>query len=396
MLSPKFANILMLRGLEPLKWNVKTKTNVLQIWAKKKSHSEVCPKCATLCKTIYDHRTVKIKDEPLRGQAVLLYFQKRRFFCKTCQKPFTEQLNGIQKRSRVTDRYRQYVFWACEQFGDLSSVRKEARCSASFLYKTYYTQLDKNARSFKRAEWPTTIGIDEHSFKRNKTYGHTEFVTVFVNYNKRRLVEVVEGKQGSLLKEALVAIPKPENVRHVILDLADSYKSFAQSYFPNAQLIADKFHVLRLLNPTLNKYRKLALGESRNLPVRKLLLANGERLDCFTRHVLWKGLAEHDALRNVYMFKEGLHRLYRCKGVANASLCLTRLTDAMAHSSVPEILSLRKTLMKWRYEILAYFETRLTNARTEGFNNKAKVIKRRAYGYRNFKNYRLRLLNACC
>lgn len=396
MLSPKFANILMLRGLEPLKWNVKTKTNVLQFWVRKKSHSEVCPKCATLCKTIYDRRMVKIKDEPIREQAVLLYVQKRRFFCKTCEKPFTEHINDVKKGNRVTDRYRRHVFWACEHFGDLSSVRKETRCSASFLYKTYYTQLEQQARCNQRAQWPTTVGIDEHSFKRNQTYGHTEFVTVFVNYNKRRLIEVVEGKQSGLLREALGGIPNPENVRHVILDLSDSYKSFAQNYFPNAQLIADKFHVLRLLNPAINRYRKLSLGESRNLPVRKLLLANGERLDYFTRQALWRGLAEHQALRDVYMFKEALHRLYRCKGIANATVSLTKLTDAMAHSSVPEVQSLRKTLMKWRHEILAYFETRLTNARTEGFNNKAKVIKRRAYGYRSFKNYRLRLLTACC
>jgi transposase len=51
--------------------------------------------------------------------------------------------------------------------------------------------------------------------------------------------------------------------------------------------------------------------------------------------------------------------------------------------------------MKWRTEILAYFATGLTNGRTEGFNNKAKVVKRRAHGYRSFVNYRLRLLNAC-
>lgn len=395
MLSPKFANILMLRGLEPLKWNVKTKTNVLQFWVKKKSHSEVCPKCATLCKTVYDRRTVKVKDEPIRGQAVLLYIQKRRFFCKTCQKPFTEPINDVKKGSRVSDRYRRYVFWACENFGDLSSVRQEARCSASFLYKTYYGQLEQQARCNRRAQWPTTVGIDEHSFKRNKVYGHTEFVTVFVNYNKRRLIDVVEGKQSGLLQEGLSGIPNPENVKHVILDLADSYKSFAKGYFPNAQLIADKFHVLRLLNPAINKYRKLSLGESRTLPVRKLLLANSERLDYLTRRVLWKGLSDHPALRDVYMFKEGLHRLYRCKGIVNAGICLTRLTDEMAKSTVPEVHSLRKTLMKWRNEILAYFETRLTNARTEGFNNKAKVIKRRAYGYRSFKNYRLRLLAAC-
>jgi transposase len=67
----------------------------------------------------------------------------------------------------------------------------------------------------------------------------------------------------------------------------------------------------------------------------------------------------------------------------------------MANSTVPEIQTFRRTLVKWRREVLAYFHTRLTNGPTEGFNNKAKLVKRRAYGYRSFSNYRLRLLNAC-
>ncbi len=61
----------------------------------------------------------------------------------------------------------------------------------------------------------------------------------------------------------------------------------------------------------------------------------------------------------------------------------------------PELQTLRRTLMRWRQEILEYFRTGLTNGRTEGFNNKAKLVKKRAYGYRSFRNYRLRLLNAC-
>lgn len=71
------------------------------------------------------------------------------------------------------------------------------------------------------------------------------------------------------------------------------------------------------------------------------------------------------------------------------------MLDRFALSSVPEILTLRKTLMAWRHEILEYFRTGLTNGRVEGFNNKAKLIRKQGYGYRSFKNYRLRVLNAC-
>jgi transposase len=71
------------------------------------------------------------------------------------------------------------------------------------------------------------------------------------------------------------------------------------------------------------------------------------------------------------------------------------MADRFGQSPVPEILALRRTLVSWRAEILAYFETGLSNGRVEGFNGKAKLVRMRAYGYRSFKNYRLRLLNAC-
>jgi transposase len=74
---------------------------------------------------------------------------------------------------------------------------------------------------------------------------------------------------------------------------------------------------------------------------------------------------------------------------------LTRLTDILAKSTLKELKRFRRTLKSLRKEILAYFENRLTNARTEGFNNVAKLVQKRAYGYKSFQNYRLRLLNAC-
>jgi transposase len=77
-----------------------------------------------------------------------------------------------------------------------------------------------------------------------------------------------------------------------------------------------------------------------------------------------------------------------------ARRALIKLTDDMAYSNLKEIRSLRNTLRSWSTEILNYFKTGLTNARTEGFNNVAKTIQKRGYGFKNPENYRLRVLNA--
>jgi transposase len=80
-------------------------------------------------------------------------------------------------------------------------------------------------------------------------------------------------------------------------------------------------------------------------------------------------------------------------GYNRAKRALVGLLDRMATSTLPEIKTLRKTLMKWKNEILNYFATGLTNGRTEGFNNLAKLLQKRAFGFRSFANYRLRLLS---
>lgn len=388
------AHNLLLRGLKLIKQGFGVKAHEHRFWVEKKSTCEPCPKCATLCTKVYDHREVKIVDEPLRDIAVVLRFNKRRFYCKSCKKPFTEYLKGIKKGGRVTDRFRAFIFKCCERYSNLSTVRKVARCSSGFVYKTYYEQLRKT-RIRQDRHWPHTLGVDEHFFKHNKDYGHRDFVTMLVDFNQSRLMEVVEGRQTDILRASVGHVRGRENVKNVVMDLSETYRNFAREFFPKAKIIADKFHVIRLLHPAINRRRKEALGDNRSLPVRKLLLANGNNLDPVKRMILHKGLRQYDALREVYFYKECLHKLYRTHGIEKARQALINLTDAMAKSVLPEIISLRKTLLKWKNEILAYFETKITNAKTEGYNNKAKVIKRRAYGFRSFKNYRLKLLADC-
>ena len=364
----------------------------------KYSEMEVCPKCATPSRSVYDHRSVKAKDAPVRDKVVYLVISKRRFWCTPCRKPFTEPVPGITKGQRTTQRFKKAVLWGCENFVDLKRVQSTFHVSAGYVFKTLYEQLELKRRMHNQYPWPKTIGIDEHSWKRNKVRGYTEFASIIVDYPNKRAFELVEGKTSAVLTESLQNIPGRENVQHVILDMCDSFKSFAKGFFPNANLVADKFHVLRLITPHINKKRRELAGDRRKNPIGRLLLKNGYQLDYWKKQIVhqWLDQPGYEEIKELYTYKEALHKFYRTKGFDKASRAFTRLTDAMALSTIKAIKTLRSTLLKWRKEILAYFETGLTNGRTEGFNNLAKLVQRRAFGYRNFNNYRLRLLNACC
>lgn len=352
----------------------------------------LCPRCPTLSRSIYDRRLVTVKDAPVRDQIVFLKIVKRRFWCAPCQKPFTEYLPGIKKGSRTTERFKRAVLWACENFVDLTRVQRTYRVSAGYVFKTLYTRLDEKLRQ-RQYPWPSTIGVDEHSFKRMK--GRTEFASVFVDYPNRRVFELAQGKTSAELQAQLSHIPGRENVKNAIVDLCDPFKNFIQSHFPNAKIVADKFHVLRLITPALLRKRYEITGTRADARARRLLTMSSHKLDHWERQALWHYLEKYPELQELYRYKELLHRFYRTRGFNRATQALTMITDRMASSVIPEIKTLRKTLIKWRTEILAYFETGLTNGRTEGYNNIAKLVQRRAFGYKSFRNYRLRLLSAC-
>jgi transposase len=371
------------------------KSSELFYQAVKESKFEVCPHCATPSSKIHDRRQVRVKDSPEGGKARWLTITKRRFRCPKCKAVFTEPVQGIRKGARVTRKFERSVLWACEVFSDLKKVKTTYRCGYSFIYRCYYRQLELKQRERMNDPWPKTIGIDEHGLFKDKKRGAREFATIFVDYPNKRVKEVVEGKSHAELEKGVHHIKGRENVQNVVIDLSDPYKYFVKNYFPNAKIIADKFHVLRLLNPAINRRRIGITGDKRTLGVRRLLLRNGVKLSFFERSALWRWLDEHPELREVYGYKEALHKLYRCRGYSKARRALILMIDQMAESKIKEIITLRRTLQKWFNEILRYFGTRITNARTEAFNNHAKLIQRKAYGFKSFANYRLRLLNAC-
>ncbi len=363
--------------------------------AAKESHFEVCPKCATPSSKIHDRRTVRVKDAPEAGKTRWLIITKRRFRCPKCKSVFTEPVQGIRKRGRVTKKFERSVLWACGKFSSLKDVKETYRCSYKYIYTCYYKQLELKSREQINTPWPKTIGIDEHGLFRDKKRGAREFATIFVDYSNKKIKEVVDGKSHAELEKGISHIKGRENVQNAVMDLCDPYKYFVQRNFPNAKIIADKFHVLRLLNPAINRRRIGITGDKRTLGIRRLLLRNGFKLSFFERSAIWRWLDDHPELREVYGYKEALHKLYRCRGYTKARRALILMIDQMAESKVKEIITLRRTLQKWFNEILRYFSTRITNARTEAFNNHAKLIQRRAYGFKSFTNYRLRLLNAC-
>ncbi|MEL6548100.1 MAG: transposase [Myxococcota bacterium] len=132
------------------------------------------------------------------------------------------------------------------------------------------------------------------------------------------------------------------------MDLSSTYRRFVTKFFPTAKIVADKFHVLRLPHPAINRRRKAITGDKRSLPARRMLLKSSHRLDYFERRALSMWLKRYPELRELYLAKEAMHTLYRIRGQRRAADAFTRLTDQLARSTLPELKTLRRTLLRWR------------------------------------------------
>jgi transposase len=278
MLEGQFNSFLLSKELKLISTK-RLGAGYLWIVEKKRTAGGVdCPECARLTDVRARKVRVRVQDAPIREQHIYLEIHKHRFWCRPCNRYFYEPVQGIWPRKRTTQRLREHIAKACEKYTDLKSVGLHHRLSSGFVYQVYYERTEVRLRQYKSGyRWPEVLGIDEHFFRRSG--GFTQFVTVFTDIKNKRLFEMAQGKSGRELIPQVENIPGREHVKVVVIDMSSSYKALIRSLFPNARIVADKFHVLRLFHPHLMRESKKISGHRQELGLRKLLLKNRFKLD---------------------------------------------------------------------------------------------------------------------
>jgi len=366
------------------------------LWEVEKLESiNPCLRCGSLQTVKAGRVSVMVRDEPLRNQSIWLKIRKHRIYCKDCKKTFSEPVPGIWPGRRSTQKFRKFIAQSCGRMTDMSSVSRFYRVSHGFAYKVYYEQVEVKLREYRsRSKWPEVIGIDEHFFRRVRGKG-TEFVTMITDLKRRKVFEMVHGKDHKSLTAQLEDIEARNSVKVVVIDMSGAYRSFVKKFFPNAVIVADKFHVLRLFTPHIMKSGKEIHGHRQELSTRRKLLYSRVKLDYFVRVEIDQYLRQHSKLNELYRWKEKLFEFYRIKGFDRAVKAFNKLLESMKNSNLEEVQRMLRTFKRWKSEILGYFEKGYTNGFTERMNGTGKLVQRRAFGYKSFRNYRLRTLSAC-
>lgn len=249
--------------------------------------------------------------------------------------------------------------------------------------------------SAKPSQLPRVLSIDE--FKGDTEYG--KFQCILTSPLEKRIVDILPTRSSAQIYEYLHAFPNRNQLQYVVMDMNKEYLRMAKDLFPQATVVIDRFHVARQCTWALENVRirvQKALPRQERIYFKrskKLLLSPMSRLSPDKKAAVERMLLVSRDLREAYLLKE---TFYRFMASENSHQAKERLREFVLHAGVadiPEFASLLNMLRNWGPYILNAFDCKFSNGFTEGVNNTIKVIKRIAYGYRNFRNFRARIFS---
>ncbi len=376
---------------------------------------DFCCGCGVLAR-LHDRRPVRVRDLPSGGRPVTLIWVKRVWRCLQPRCPvatWTETSEHIAPRASLTERARTE---ACRRVGedgqDVAAVAVDFGVGWGTVMRAVRDVGRPLVDAPARLDGVAALGVDETAFLAATATHHTVFVTGLVDLtSKPRLLDVVPARTGAAVASWLSAREPGwrEQVRVAALDPFRGYASALSAALPDAVRVLDAFHVTRLGLAALDDVRRRVQQESlghrghRDDPlyaIRRLLRRAPETLSpaAWTRLEVGLSLGDPDGeVTQAWMAAHQLRFLYRrSHDLPDARRRLHDVLARCAFSDIPELMRLARTLDSWREELLAYFTTGgVSNGPTEAVNLLIKRIKRIGFGFRNFDNYRLRLLLHC-
>ena len=366
-----------------------------------------CPHCNSKNIVKNGSRERNIKFIPFQNYNIELNLTVQRHICKDCKKSFSPSTNIVEDNSNISNNLKYTIAHELQENISLTSIAKRYNISISSVQRimdNYYSDFKVN-----KEHLPESMCIDEFKSVKNID-GAMSFV--FADYQAKNIIDIVEGRRLNSLTEyfSRFSLEARNNVKYICMDMYSPYISLVKSIFPKAEIVLDKFHIVNLVNRAFNQTRisimnslkdeslkrKLKLfwkllqkyypdlcQEPYYCPSFKYKLSTKDKVD----YLLEKS-SELDVNFNIYqdILQAIKHNNFkRFENIVKKNLSKKEKVSK-------QMLTALKTLKKYMKYIENMFESNITNGLIEGLNNKIKSIKRTAFGYSNFSNFKKRIL----
>jgi len=338
----------------------------------------------------------RVRHENVGMRQVSLELEARKWLCLACGRQFRQRFPGILPCQRASEAFQAMIFQQHLDGINRSCLGRREGIGAATVERYFRHGLQRQFSEWHAPRCPRILGIDEHFFTRKKG-----FATTLCNLRRHKIYDVVLGRSELSLAAYFEKLQGKDEVLVVCMDLSSCYRALVRLHFPNARIVADRFHVIRLINHHfLACWRDLDAVGSRNRGLLSLMRRHRHNLRREQQLRLTAYLESHPALDLIYRFKQRLcylllkkHRTRKqCQALIPRFL---RSVAQLRQAGLAQLVQLGQTLASWSEEIVAMWRFTLNNGITEGFHNKMELINRQAYGFRNFENYRLRVKVLC-
>jgi len=313
---------------------------------------------------------------------VWLRFAPRRVRCDKCgirveEVPWARQRSGF---TRAFEELAAYLAQATDRTAVTKLLGINWRTVGAIIGRVVDERLDP-----ARLRDLRIIGIDEFSYRKRHRY-----LTIVVDHEKRRVVWASEGKSSEALGKFFEALgaDRARRLEHVTMDMAGGYIKAVTQHAPQAEIVFDRFHVQRLASDALDEVRRSMVrnrddvGTAKALKgTRYALLKNSWNLTRTQRQTLAAVQRTNKGLYRAYLLKETLADALDYRQLARARAALEEWLAWASRSKLAPFIKLAQTIRQHKEGILAYIRTRFTNGIVEGFNNRARMVARRAFGF---------------
>jgi transposase len=324
-----------------------------------------------------------------RAQYVVLHGHEQT--CQKCGRTLREPIRFSEGKRRYIKRFETYVIDLC-RFATIKHVSLLLGVSWAIVKGIYKRNLRKRyqrvpLRGVRR------VAIDEFAIRK----GH-DYMTVILDLDARRIIHASEGRRIDSVVPFLQRLRKAgANLEAVAIDMWEPYIQAVEEVFPEAAIVHDRYHVVSMANRAVDETRreiyKEQEGKERKVlkGSRFLLLKGGEKLNESAQDHLERLKNLNEPLFEAYLLKEELRGLWRSRNLKEGEDFLDSWIKRAKATGLKQFIKLGESLKRHRDRLLSYFNHRISTGPLEGLNNKIKVLKRQAYGFRDMEYFRLRL-----
>ncbi len=354
-----------------------------------KERPEHCPHCKSYNLVGFGRREQMVKDLPMHGKRVGLYVETKRFQCRSCTKTFYESLPDIDEKRMMTSRLSAWVGKQAikRTFASISEDVGINEGTVRSVFRDYINELEHTVR-FDTPKW---MGIDEiHLIKPRG---------IITNIENNTVVELLANRNKETIIKYLSNLDGKQHIQYVTMDMWRPYKDAVEEVLPQAKIVIDKFHVVKMANEALERVRKsfresLTPKQRRGLMHdRFILLKRESELNDKEVSIVAGWLNNYPELGLAYRLKEDFFNIYKVNSRSEALLRLTDWEKSITPNVRDAFSDLIKAWRNWQPYILNYFEHPVTNAYTESLNSLIRVMDRLGRGY-SFEALRAKILFA--